>query len=51
MFEALNKTSNILCKIKNYIGINLDSSNKFFSNNSVREIREILSSTEITEDD
>ena len=38
VFEALNKTSNILSKID----INLDSSNKIFSNNSVREIREIL---------
>lgn len=44
VFEALNKTSNILSKIdiNLYIDINLDSSNKIFSNNSVREIREIL---------
>ena len=53
VFEALNKTSNILSKIdiNLYIDINLDSSNKIFSNNSVREIREILWSIEITEDD
>lgn len=44
VFEALNKTSNIFSKIdiNLYIDINLDSSNKIFSNNSVREIREIL---------
>ena len=48
-FEILNKKSNILCKIKNYIYISLDSSNKNFSNG--KSIWEILSSIEITEDD
>ena len=48
-FEILNKRSNILCKVKNYIDINLDPSNKLFSN--YKSIREILSSIEIAEDD
>ena len=46
-FEILNKRCNILCKVKNYIDINLDSSD--FSND--KSIREILSDIEITEDD
>ena len=47
--EILNKRSSILCKVKNFIDINLDPSNKIFSSN--KAIREVLSSIEITEDD
>lgn len=31
-FEFLNKRSNILCKIKKYVGASLDPSSKFFFN-------------------
>ena len=48
-FEILNKKSNILCKVKNDIDINLDPSDKSFSNN--KSIQEALSSIEITQDD
>ena len=48
-FEILNKRSNILCKVKNYIDINFYPSNKHFSNDM--SIREILSDIEIIEDD
>ena len=46
-FEILNKRSNSLCKVKNYIDINLDPRNFSYG----KLIREILSSIEITEDD
>ena len=48
-FEILNKRSNILCKVKNYIDINLYPSNNNFSNDM--SIREILSDIKITEND
>ena len=48
-FEILNKRSSILCKVNNYIDINLVPSNKNFSND--KSIREIISSIETTEDD